>query len=54
MAARFAFETHACDVDAASGEKFLFGGEVERGKSEFAAGTGAADDFAGEGERAAE
>ncbi len=54
VAAGLAFENGAGDVDAARGEKFLLGFQVESWKSEFAAGAGAGNDFAGEDEGAAE
>src|SRR5216684_6204514 len=50
----FAFEQGARDVDAAGGQELLLRFQVQRRKSEAAAGAGAADDFAGEGEGAAE
>src|SRR5712692_6285408 len=53
-AAGFPFEQGARDVDAAGGQKLLLGLEIQGGEGEAAAGAGAADDFAGEGEGAAE
>ena len=50
----FAFEQSAGDVDAASGEEFLLGREIQGGEGEAAARAGARDDFAGEDKGAAE
>ncbi len=52
--ARFALEKRARDVDAASGQEFLLGSEIQRGKGEAAASAGARDDFTGEDEGTAE
>lgn len=54
MAAIFAVEAGARDVDAAGSQKFLFGREVQGWKGETAAGASAADDFSRQGERPAE
>src|SRR5258707_5558939 len=53
-AAGFAFEESACYVDAAGGQKLLFRLQVQRGERKAAAGAGAGNNFAGEGEGAAE
>jgi len=52
--ARLAIEASAGYVDAASGEQFLFGCEVERRKGKAATRAGSRDDLAAEHERAAE
>ena len=45
MAGGFTFQNRAGDVDAAGGEQFLVGLEIESGEKKFAAGASAADDF---------
>ncbi len=54
MAGGFAFEDGAGDVNAASGKQFLVGLQIYRGEEEFAASAGAANEFPGQDERAAE
>src|SRR6266851_10385207 len=54
MTARFSFEARPCDVDAPGGKEFLLRGEVQGGEGEAAPRSGAADDFAGESEGAAQ
>src|SRR5258708_36923412 len=44
----FAFQQRARDVHASGGEQFLLGAQIKRWESEFAAGSGAADDFPGQ------
>src|SRR5467141_226540 len=50
----FAFEQGARDVHTAGGQELLFRLQVQRGESEAAASAGAGNNFAGEGEGAAE
>src|SRR6266478_8388654 len=46
MAARFAFDQRARDVDATGGEEFLLRREIQRGKGEAASRAGACYDLA--------
>src|SRR5260370_41384245 len=50
----FAFEESSRHIDAARGQKLLLGLEIQGGEREAAAGAGASDDFAREGEGTAE